>query len=326
MSDRTLFRVTDDGSVTEMPGRRGSLGETLRQFVVRHMEAFLGARPVTSEYSTGRRDGHIDALGLADAGVPVVVQFERAPGENLLGRGLRCLDWLDDHRVEFERLVLERYGPDVAGAVDWSRPRVICVAGDFTDDDHAVAAALNPDVRLVTVVDHLGEIVEIETVAASEADVWAPRPEQRDPEGRDRDAWDRDRRRRGASRSDAPRSDTSRSESSRSDPSRPDGPRSDPSRPDAPRSRPGSREPAEAPREPDTRRERTTPRTSGAGSRGRSGHDGPPFATMGAAVADTPATATLSGPGRADTVPPPRTTARPAGPPRPDVADAVRRH
>jgi hypothetical protein len=53
--------------------------------------------------------------------------------------GLFYLDWLMDHRKDFQWLVLEKLGEKDAEAVDWSAPRLVCIAGDFKRyDDHAV--------------------------------------------------------------------------------------------------------------------------------------------------------------------------------------------
>ena len=44
-----------------------------------------------------------------------------------------------DHRKDFQWLVLEKLGKEDAEAVDWSAPRLVCIAGDFNRyDDHAV--------------------------------------------------------------------------------------------------------------------------------------------------------------------------------------------
>ncbi|MET7534568.1 DUF5655 domain-containing protein [Streptomyces goshikiensis] len=49
------------------------------------------------------------------------------------------LAWLTDHRAEFQQLVRERLGADIASQVLWSSPRLICVAEDYTRYDlHAV--------------------------------------------------------------------------------------------------------------------------------------------------------------------------------------------
>ena len=70
---------------------------------------------------------------------PTIIEYKRASNENVINQGLFYLDWLMDHRREFEWLVMERYGKDEAAKVEWSAPRLICIAGDFTRyDEHAV--------------------------------------------------------------------------------------------------------------------------------------------------------------------------------------------
>ena len=44
-----------------------------------------------------------------------------------------------DHKAEFKLLVLERLGKEQADQIEWSSPRLLCIAGDFTNyDEHAV--------------------------------------------------------------------------------------------------------------------------------------------------------------------------------------------
>jgi predicted transport protein len=57
----------------------------------------------------------------------------------VINQGLFYLDWLMDHRAEFQWLVMEKLGKDVAEQVDWSGTRLLCIAADFTRyDQHAV--------------------------------------------------------------------------------------------------------------------------------------------------------------------------------------------
>jgi predicted transport protein len=91
---------------------------------------------LASEFTT--TNGRIDSLGLDENGSPVILEYKRATNENVINQGLFYLDWLMDHRGDFELLVLKKTG-EKANAVDWSAPRLICVAGDFNRyDDHAV--------------------------------------------------------------------------------------------------------------------------------------------------------------------------------------------
>ena len=69
----------------------------------------------------------------------VILEYKRSVGENVINQGLYYLDWLMDHQADFKLLVLDKLGKLASEAIDWSAPRVICIAADFTKfDSHAV--------------------------------------------------------------------------------------------------------------------------------------------------------------------------------------------
>ena len=140
MSDIKLFRFTQDHS-EELAGRSALVERELHDLMEKHMECFLGIRFVAHEYSTGKNHrGRIDSLGLDENCCPVIIEYKRQTNENVINQGLYYLDWLLDHKAEFQLLVMERFGKETADMLEWSGPRVLCVAGDFTKfDEHAVA-------------------------------------------------------------------------------------------------------------------------------------------------------------------------------------------
>ena len=70
---------------------------------------------------------------------PAIMEYKRSVGENVINQGLFYLDWLMDHRGDFERLVTRQLGHETADGIDWSAPRLVCIAADFTKyDAHAV--------------------------------------------------------------------------------------------------------------------------------------------------------------------------------------------
>ncbi len=69
----------------------------------------------------------------------MIIEYKRSTNENVISQGLFYLDWLFDHRAEFKLLALEKLGKSVADAIDWTAPRLLCIAGGFTRyDEHAV--------------------------------------------------------------------------------------------------------------------------------------------------------------------------------------------
>jgi predicted transport protein len=139
MSEIKLFQLNGKSAV-EIAGEAVALEKSLQLLIEGNLETFLGVRFVASEQSTGKvHKGRIDTLGIDENHFPVIVEYKRATNENVINQGLFYLDWLLDHRADFKWLVLERYGKEEADQIDWSGPRLICIAADFTQYDlHAV--------------------------------------------------------------------------------------------------------------------------------------------------------------------------------------------
>jgi len=139
MSDIKLFKMTGSHA-EELKGKSVSLEKALQNFIERNLEALLGVKFLASEYSTGKNHGgRIDSLGLDENGCPVIIEYKRSLSESVINQGLFYLDWLMDHSGEFELLVLKRLGKKLSEAIEWSSPRLLCIAGDFTKyDEHAV--------------------------------------------------------------------------------------------------------------------------------------------------------------------------------------------
>ena len=137
MSDIKLFRIGQE-QVSELVGATDTIEKSLQTLFEKNLEALLGVRFLASEFIT-THGGRIDTLGLDENGCPVILEYKRASNENVINQGLFYLDWLMDHRKDFQWLVLDKLGKPAAEAVDWSAPRLICIAGNFNRyDDHAV--------------------------------------------------------------------------------------------------------------------------------------------------------------------------------------------
>jgi predicted transport protein len=139
LSDIKLFRLTS-GKASEMHGLASDLEKPLQTLIEKNLEVLLGVRFLSTEYSTGKTHaGRIDTLGLDENNCPVIFEYKRSASENVINQGLFYLDWLMDHKAEFELLVLKHFGKENADDIDWSAPRLVCVAADFTKyDGHAV--------------------------------------------------------------------------------------------------------------------------------------------------------------------------------------------
>lgn len=139
MADIKLFDVKDD-EVRELTGKSMAIEKSLQTMIEKNLEPFLGIRFLATEYSTGKKHGgRIDTLGIDENNAPVIIEYKRSLNENVINQGLYYLDWLLDHKGEFQVEVMRLLGKDISENIDWSNPRLVCIAGNFTKyDEHAV--------------------------------------------------------------------------------------------------------------------------------------------------------------------------------------------
>lgn len=170
MSELTLFKI-DNGKACEIAGAAGGLEKSLQTLVENNLDTLLGVRFVASEHSTGKlHGGRIDTLGLDENNCPVILEYKRAVSENVMSQGLYYLDWLFDHRADFKLLVLERFGKDAADSIDWSSPRLICVAANFTKHDEHAVRQINRNIDLVRYRRFGSDLLALELLTSTTAD------------------------------------------------------------------------------------------------------------------------------------------------------------
>lgn len=149
MSDIKLFRL-QSGRAVELQGDASDLEKPLQTLIEANLDALLGIRFLATEYSTGKTHaGRIDSLGLDENNCPVILEYKRSVGENVINQGLFYLDWLMDHQAEFKLLVMDKLGKPAADAIDWTAPRLVCIAADFTKYDGHAVQQINRNIELI---------------------------------------------------------------------------------------------------------------------------------------------------------------------------------
>ena len=142
--------------------------KSLQSLMEQHLESFLGVRFLATEYVTGKaHGGRIDTLGLDDNNCPVIIEYKRALNENVISQGLFYLDWLMDHQGEFTLQVLKKLGPESSEKIDWSGPRLLCIAGDFTRYDEYAVLQIPRNIELLRYRRYGGDLLLLELVRAS---------------------------------------------------------------------------------------------------------------------------------------------------------------
>ncbi|MFD7735588.1 DUF5655 domain-containing protein [Kitasatospora phosalacinea] len=161
-----VFRRNGD-TASELAGSAVPLERDLQAYVERNMQTLLGVRFLDTEVRTGPlHGGRIDSLGLDEDGSPVIVEYKRGRDENVISQALFYLAWLRDHHDAFEALVARRLGPEALAEVDWSSPRIICVAADYSRYDVHAIGEMNRRIDLVRYRAFGEDLLALELVAS----------------------------------------------------------------------------------------------------------------------------------------------------------------
>ncbi len=149
MSDIKLFRI-QGANATNLQGSAFKLEKHLQDNIEQHMDILLQMRFIASEHPTGKNHGgRIDTLGLDENGCPVIIEYKRNTNTNVINQGLFYLDWLMDHKAEFEMMVLKQFGQKVVDVIDWTGPRLLCIAEDFSKYDVHAVQQINRNIELI---------------------------------------------------------------------------------------------------------------------------------------------------------------------------------
>lgn len=146
MADIKLFNIA--GEVSELESGNVTLERELQTIIENNMETFFGVRFLTSEYRT-TDGGRMDSIGIDENNCPVIFEYKRSIKENVINQGLFYLNWLLDHKDSFKVLVIDKLGLKEAEKIDWTMPRVICIAGDFTKYDESAIRQMNRNISLI---------------------------------------------------------------------------------------------------------------------------------------------------------------------------------
>jgi predicted transport protein len=149
MTDLKLFQLNDN-KVSELQATSFEKEKTLQNLVENNLDDLFAINFLATEYSTGKKhNGRIDSLGLDENNCPCIVEYKRTKDNNVILQGLYYLDWLMDHKADFERLVSEKISLSRSKEIEWSSPRLICIANKFSKFDEHAIKQIDRDVELI---------------------------------------------------------------------------------------------------------------------------------------------------------------------------------
>lgn len=127
---------------TSFPSERA-----LQDLFESNLETLLGVRFIASEFVTGEKHGgRIDTLGIDQNDRPTLIEYKWREDETIINQGLFYLDWLFDHKGDFEIATQKKLGKDIE--VNWDNPRLILIAESFSKYDSYAVNRIGENIEL----------------------------------------------------------------------------------------------------------------------------------------------------------------------------------
>jgi len=155
-----IFKIQNQ-KVQKLKIKKFKNEKQLQQIFENNLEEIFGIRFLASEYTT-THGGRIDTLGIDEDGSPVIIEYKENEKDNIINQGLFYLDWLVDHKGDFELLVQKKLGQNVK--VNWDAPRIILVAQSYNEYDKYAVNRISENIELKKYILYDGDILFIENV------------------------------------------------------------------------------------------------------------------------------------------------------------------
>lgn len=115
----------------------------LHKLIDSNLEEMFGIKYIKDEHVTDKH-GRIETLAIDESNRPVVIEYKRYKETGQLTQANRYMTWVKQNPDSFELLVRKNV-KKFEGEIDFSNPRIICFAQEYSIDDKCLALSLNAE-------------------------------------------------------------------------------------------------------------------------------------------------------------------------------------
>ncbi|MFC1454761.1 hypothetical protein ACFLQI_01590 [Candidatus Undinarchaeota archaeon] len=124
-----IFEISE--GIVKRPQEIGVKNEKeLQDLVEKNLKEIFGLELIKSEYDT-RHGLVMDTLAFDEStNSPVIIEYKQNKCSSVIDQGFAYMSWMLSHKGDIQKKIETKLGKDVE--VDWSQPKLIFVAKDYT--------------------------------------------------------------------------------------------------------------------------------------------------------------------------------------------------
>ena len=129
-----LFKINEDNNIKKLEIKQFNNERELQRICEKNLEELFQVRFIDTEFKFGDEySGRLDTIGIDYEGNPVIIEYKLDKNSAVLSQALFYMDWLVNHRGDFEVIAKNKLGNNIK--IKWDNPKMILVAQDFNKYD-----------------------------------------------------------------------------------------------------------------------------------------------------------------------------------------------
>ncbi len=142
-----LFKIDDNNNIKKAEIKQFMNERELQRLCEKNLEELFQVRFIQTEFKFGDEyNGRLDTIGIDYDGNPVIIEYKLDKNQSVLSQALFYMDWLVNHRGDFEVAAKSKLGNDLK--IIWDNPKMILVAQDYNKYDKYAVNQINYDIYL----------------------------------------------------------------------------------------------------------------------------------------------------------------------------------
>jgi len=117
--------------------------QELHKLIDDNLSEIFKIRYIKDEHITTKH-GRIETIGLDESNRPVVIEYKKSKEKGQLVQANRYMTWIKQNPDSFELLARKNLGSNI-GHIDFTNPRIICLAQEYSIDDKCLALSLGAE-------------------------------------------------------------------------------------------------------------------------------------------------------------------------------------
>ena len=141
-----LYKINGE-KLTQLKISKFGFEKHLQKLCENNLEELFEVKFVATEFPfADEYSGRLDTIGIDKECNPVIIEYKLDQNSSVISQSLFYMDWLVNHRGDFEKAVQQALGNDQK--VLWDNPKMIIVAQNYSKFDKYAVNQINYDIYL----------------------------------------------------------------------------------------------------------------------------------------------------------------------------------